>query len=522
MIVPTLVALSALGVLTHIVLNENKNLLQLVVDANKKQQQSAESLAEIFHYQYAVQQLISNDEKGAIRQYSIAVIKSSALVEKHMIILRDWFPNDKKIAALFDELEKIKPIQLKVIGLARKNRDMEALVKFAEIKVRAKKISEIFDHALLREVLRLEDQVRKDNERNKSMILTLVFVVVLVAAIFTFLAILVSKTLIRVLVEMEYSMDAFSKGNCAVSVNYDSNDELGRSVKSLHNAIDSTREIVYGILGQSGALGAISQQVQDVIRTGLEYSNQVAEDLTTVSTEAAELVSLAEESDRALQTTLRDAGIAEESCQIAVANIRSSLTLSEKFTEDIERVVDKTEELNRAAQTIAEITGSIRGIADQTNLLALNAAIEAARAGEAGRGFAVVADEVRSLAGRTAEAVDEITTIASSITSNVEDTVAAIGMASSVSKENIEKLGETTEKIELAQTISESTRNSISQFSQQNILQKKAIEDISTKSYDCAVLSNNGKESILSLVDLAQRLTFASDQLNEMVLKFNL
>lgn len=101
--------------------------------------------------------------------------------------------------------------------------------------------------------------------------------------------------------------------------------------------------------------------------------------------------------------------------------------------DEVNRAAHEMNELKEAAQQIFNIIGTIRTIAEQTNLLALNAAIEAARAGEAGRGFAVVADEVRSLAVRTTESTGQISTIIGDLNSRVERVSATmIGVVSSV------------------------------------------------------------------------------------------
>src|SRR5690606_36054221 len=96
---------------------------------------------------------------------------------------------------------------------------------------------------------------------------------------------------------------------------------------------------------------------------------------------------------------------------------------SHDINENLVRASEKMSDLNQACHTIDKVVNVITGIAEQTNLLALNAAIEAARAGEDGRGFAVIADEVRALAGRTQESTGEILTLVQSLQKGSEETM---------------------------------------------------------------------------------------------------
>ncbi|NRD74747.1 CZB domain-containing protein [Shewanella sp. VB17] len=115
--------------------------------------------------------------------------------------------------------------------------------------------------------------------------------------------------------------------------------------------------------------------------------------------------------------------------------LAATVISTSKISEDTKKSADSIDSLKIATSGISDFVAIIKGISDQTNLLALNAAIEAARAGEQGRGFAVVADEVRSLAQRSSDASNEISTLITQVSQQMEDVIAGIGHVGIKSKE---------------------------------------------------------------------------------------
>ncbi len=182
------------------------------------------------------------------------------------------------------------------------------------------------------------------------------------------------------------------------------------------------------VQGMERAESATNQQASDaeVVRQSMEEMKQSVGDISSSAASASEAAQLAEQE-------------VEQSLRFITSSVQSSHNLSSEI-DNAASIIDK---LANDTQNVTQILNVITSIAEQTNLLALNAAIEAARAGEQGRGFAVVADEVRELASRTAKSTNEIRELLTVLTSAANDSVGAMNAAKEQARSNAEAAEET-------------------------------------------------------------------------------
>ena len=300
-----------------------------------------------------------------------------------------------------------------------------------------------------------------------------------------------------------------------------SEDELGQAGAALNRMKNNLRTIIQSIAGTAEHLASASEEISSTASQQAQGAETQKDQATQVATAMQEMSStvmqVSDNSNKAADASRR----AAETARHGGAIVDKTLAKMRTIAESVSGTAKKMEELGKSSDQIGRIIGVIDDIADQTNLLALNAAIEAARAGEQGRGFAVVADEVRKLAERTTSATKEIAQMIKNIqnetrvavtameegTKQVEQGVTSTAQAGDALKEIIqmaEEVGEMITHIATAATEQSAASEEVTQNMEQiaKLVKEsamgaqqsaKACQDLSGLAFDLQKMVGNFK-----------------------------
>ena len=451
---------------------------------------------------------------------SVNMVKtSSADFEKSMAVTATMFQDLTQAVELYakanDTWQKMKPVLdefLKMKGIGTGNDD--SMLAMGKVAARG--------DALIKQIQELSDVTQKHVQAEVDRILMIlsVFGMAMLALLFAvFLWVYRNVThpiqhLRSTLIQVRTNRDLTHRVGSSTA------DEIGEASNALDELLKSFQILIQDFLltitrvedqsnrlkqaAEKGQKGAVQQEeaTQNVV-SAVETLNQRINDIATQSESA---VAVAE--------------TARSQSERGIAAVHDALKALNATLQNTESMAGRIDDLSRQSDQISQIVSTIHDIADQTNLLALNAAIEAARAGEQGRGFAVVADEVRKLAERTTAATKEIGSVISSIQQEIKEAVN--GMA--INREQAHRahaLVETTGKV--ITDIDNSVRDTngvIVQIAESTAMQSEATSAITRHVDLIARMTTEESSTIAKTFQAAQDLDKLSIELHQSAAKF--
>ena len=402
---------------------------------------------------------------------------------------------------------------------------------FSKIQQEAKTKSEKFDELVShfesfekKSDNRFRELISETLERSSDAISVTIGIIALAIIMSTLLAIYIAQAISKSAKEVAGSLKQLANGGGSLSSKLDvrSADEIGQVSSNFNGFIALLKGAVENVVSVVSPLMENSTRLVQGMERAESATNQQSHDAEIVRQSMEEMKLSVGDISNSAASAAEAARSAEQEVERSAEQIDASVVQSNALRDEIEAASATIDQLANDTQNVGQILNVITSIAEQTNLLALNAAIEAARAGEQGRGFAVVADEVRELASRTAKSTNEIRDLLNVLTVAANDSVSAMNTAMEKARsnaENAEQTGHSVRKIaEQILEINGMNAQIATATEEQTSVASTVVENVSNMHVSFEQTLNSLEE----VRNVATNLHGLSDQLLEATSKFNL
>ncbi len=279
--------------------------------------------------------------------------------------------------------------------------------------------------ALSQQQQQLTPQLLKSEAQSIQIIVGLGLVTLVIG---TLSALLVTRSITQGIAKVKQITEELSQGRLDIKVDSQAHDknEIGQLLSNMQITIESLQDIVSKVDQSSVRVGEMSESLDQITTTSSNNATQLSSQMSDINRSVEELTASTSDIATSANQASNIAQQAAANVEMGLKEVNQTLFDIDSAEERMQASSEKVDSLNKEAINIGAILEVIQGVTEQTNLLALNAAIEAARAGEHGRGFAVVADEVRTLAKRTQDSASQINELITSLQNGATEALTSI------------------------------------------------------------------------------------------------
>ena len=334
----------------------------------------------------------------------------------------------------------------------------------------------------------------------------IIFIALIVVVILS--GMFLSRSITKPLDNATVLSQALAEGDLTVNVDSRQNDEFGKLLAAEKTMVENIKRIVGQVSGSASTLASSADELSattEQITSGInDQSNQLEQTSAATSEVSQTIIEVAKNATDASDAAKESVGIANDGKSVVEQTVTSMM----KIADNVETSSKSIGELGESSKKIGDIIDVINDIASQTNLLALNAAIEAARAGEQGRGFAVVADEVRKLAEKTSKATEEITSMISKIQHDTDVSVQSMNKNMSEAEEGVILATQAKDALDKIVNASERCLDQVNSIATASEEQSSAVEEVSMNiesiSSNFSISRDAVSQTSQSIVDLSK------------------